>query len=80
MVVDTPPAEASIPWGGHAVMELKSTTDKNGITITRNLVRGFAMLPPKDYPGLRDFYQKVATADQEQMVLTAAPVAKSGSE
>jgi hypothetical protein len=80
LVVDTPPAATSIPWGGHAVMDLKSTTDKDGITITRNLVRGFAMLPPKDYPELRDFYQKVATADQQQMVLTAAPVGKSGSE
>ena len=31
---------------------------------------------PKDYQNLHDFYQKVATADQQQLVLTRAPVAK----
>jgi hypothetical protein len=33
-------------------------------------------LPSKDYGDLHDFYQKVATADQQQLVLTRAQVAK----
>jgi hypothetical protein len=31
---------------------------------------------PKEYGSLHDFYQKVATSDQPQLVLTRASVAK----
>jgi len=30
------------------------------------------MLDPKDYPALRDYYQKIATNDQQQLVLVKA--------
>jgi hypothetical protein len=36
----------------------------------------FAMLSAKEYPGLHDFFQKVATADQQQLVLVRAAQAK----
>ena len=29
------------------------------------------MLDPKEYPALRDYYQKLATNDQQQVVLGA---------
>jgi hypothetical protein len=34
---------------------------------------------PKEYPDLREYYQKIATADQQQLVLTAAPAAAKGN-
>jgi hypothetical protein len=74
--VESSPSETSIPWVGHAAFQMKSTVDKGGVVLVRSLVRGFALVEPKDYSGLHDFYQKVATADQQQLVLTAATAAK----
>jgi hypothetical protein len=51
---------------------LKSSVDKTRIEVVRNLARAFTQVQPKDYSALREFYQKVATADQQQLVLTAA--------
>jgi hypothetical protein len=39
-------------------------------------VRSFTFVATGDYQHLRDFYQKVAAADQQQLVLTASPAAK----
>ena len=49
------------------------TADK--ITIARQLTRVFTLAKPEEYQDLRGFYQKVAAADQQQLVLTksAAP-------
>jgi hypothetical protein len=74
--VESAPTETKVPWPGHAVFQLKSSAAKNDMTVTRVFIRGFAILEPKDYPALRDFYQKVSTADQQQLVLTAAAPAK----
>ena len=70
--VESAPPDTNIPWTGHAVLQLKSTVDKNKIEVDRTLVRAFTLVVPKDYSALHDFYQKVATADQQQLVLTAA--------
>jgi hypothetical protein len=72
MTVESAPPDTSIPWTAHAVFSLKSSVDKNRVEVTRNLTRAFTMIPPKDYSALRDFYQKVSTADQQQLVLVAA--------
>jgi hypothetical protein len=44
--------------------------------VVRTLVYNFAVLGPKDYPDLHDFYQKVATADQQPIVLSRVTAAK----
>jgi hypothetical protein len=36
------------------------------------LARGFTTLDPADYDGLRDFYQKTITADQQQLLMNVA--------
>jgi len=69
--VESAPADTSVPWTGHAAFSLKAKVDKNRITVARTFVRGFALVQPKDYSALRDFYEKVQTADQQQLVLTA---------
>ena len=78
--VESAPADTSIPWTGHAAFILKSVAANNDVTVGRTFVRAFALLAPKEYPALRDFYQKVATADQQQLVLTSTPAAKAASE
>jgi len=77
--VESAPPDASVPWTGHAVFTVKTAPGKNAITVSRTLARGFTFLDPKEYPELREYYQKVATADQQQLVLTAAPAA-AGSQ
>ena len=74
--VESSPSETTIPWAGHAAFQVKSTVNKDEVLVVRSLVRGFALMDPKEYSGLRDFYQKVATADQQQLVLIAAPQVK----
>jgi hypothetical protein len=73
LVVESAPPDASIPWPGHAAFVIKSVTKKNQVTVDRTLVLGFALLEAKNYSSLREFYQKVAAADQQQLVLTVAP-------
>jgi hypothetical protein len=73
--IESAPAETSIPWEGRAVFQLKSKADKADVTVARNFIRGFAVVEPKDYTGLRDFYQRITTADQQQLVLTVGTTA-----
>jgi len=69
-----PPA-ANIPWTGHAVYLLKPNPGPNGLNVGVALTRAFTLLDAAEYPQLRDFYQKVATASQQQIVLTAGGAA-----
>lgn len=75
--VESAPPDAKIPWASYAGFGTKSKVDKSTVVLTRTFVRGFSMLAAKDYPALRDFYQKVAAADQQQLVLEQAAVASA---
>jgi hypothetical protein len=66
------PEETKFSWGTNATYIVRSRVDANSVTTTRVLARGFTTLDPADYSGLRDFYQKTITADQQQLVLNAA--------
>lgn len=72
--VESAPPVAKIPWSGYAALGTKSTVDKSTVVLSRTFIRGFSMVAAKDYPALRDFYQKVAAADQQQLVLQQAAV------
>jgi hypothetical protein len=76
LTVESAPQAIKVPWEGKAVMVIKSKTDPGEVTITRTLARSFTLASTEDYQNLRDFYQKVATADQQQLVLTASTVGK----
>jgi hypothetical protein len=69
------PQETKFNWANNATYVVRSSVDANSVTTTRVLARGFTMLDPSDYSGLRDFYQKTITADQQQLVLDAASAA-----
>ena len=71
------PQDAVFKWEENAAYQLRSKSSANSITSARILARGFTLLDAKEYTPLRDFYQKVITADQQQLVLTAAQSAKS---
>jgi hypothetical protein len=74
--VESAPQAASSSWPDHAMLKISSDAKGDTVTVTRALAYNFALLDPKDYASLHDFYQKVATADQEQLVLSRVPVVK----
>ena len=69
--------DSTMKWEDNAAYQLKSKTAANSITSARILARGFTFLDAKDYNPLRDFYQKIVVADQQQVVLTTAQVSMS---
>jgi hypothetical protein len=75
MTVEGAPQDASVPWQGHAVFILKSKPDTGQIEIVSTLARAFSEAKPEEYQDLRGFFQKVAAAEQAQLVLKIAPEA-----
>lgn len=76
LAIEGAPQDDKIVWPTHAALVTKSSQASGQITIARQFSRAFTMVKPDDYLDLRGFYQKIAAADQEQLVLVAAPPAK----
>jgi hypothetical protein len=74
--VEGAPQDADIPWASHAALAARTKLDPGKITVLRQLTRAFTFANPEEYQDLRAFYQKVAAADQQQLVLTRATDAK----
>jgi len=74
--VDNPPAAASIAWANHAAFKSSSSVKGSDVVTTRTVGYNFTILDSKEYGDLHDFYQKVAAADQQQLVLTRSQTAK----
>jgi hypothetical protein len=70
--VESAPQPAQLPWEGHAQLVVKTTPGAGSIDIRHTFQRAFVLLDPKEYPALRDYYQKLATNDQQQLVLVKA--------
>lgn len=74
--VEGSPQDTRIAWEGHAVLVAKAKADTGQVSIVRVMARGFTFVKPEEYQDLRGFYQKVAAADQQELVLTASPAGK----
>jgi hypothetical protein len=68
--VESAPQAVQLPWPDHAVLVVKIQPGASTIDIKHIFARAFVVLDPKEYPALRDYYQKVAATDQQQVVLT----------
>ena len=77
MTVEGAPQDTNVPWPGHALFVAKSVAQPGQITVGQTLSVGLTLAKPEEYQDLRGFYQKVAAADQGQLVFTAA--ARSGN-
>ncbi len=62
--------DANISWTGRAMLEVKTAMQPGQITVAQTLTRAFTLAKPEEYKDLRGFYQKVAAADQGQLVFT----------
>ena len=76
IAVETPPQPGDVSWPEHAVLKVNAAVQENSVTVNRTAAFNFTILPAKDYGDLHDFFQKVATADQQQLVLTHAQAAR----
>lgn len=68
--VESAPQPVQLPWPGHAALVVKTQPGPGSIDIKHIFARAFVMLAPTEYSALRDYYQKIATNDQQQLVLT----------
>ena len=71
--IESTPVVVNASWPDHALLKISSQTTHDGINVQRTLAYNFTLLDPKDYSSLHDFYQKVATADQQQLVFDRTP-------
>jgi len=71
--VESAPQPAQLPWPDHAALVIKTQPGPGNIDIKHIYARAFVLLEPKEYPALRDYYQKIATSDAQQVVLAPAP-------
>lgn len=76
MAVEGTPQDVKILWKSEAVFANKSVVAPGQVIEAREMLRGFTFVKPEDYASLRDFYQKINAADQQQLVLAAPPTAK----
>jgi len=76
LTVEAAPQDTQVAWQDHAVLVTKTAVAPGNVTLGRTFGRAFTVVDPKEYQDLRAFYQKVAAADQQQLVLTSAPSPK----
>ncbi|HVN93966.1 MAG TPA: DUF3857 and transglutaminase domain-containing protein [Terracidiphilus sp.] len=76
--VEGAPQDANIAWQGHALLVAKSASQPGQITVAQTMSIGFTFAKPEEYQDLRGFYQKVAAADQAQLVVSLNPSAQAG--
>jgi hypothetical protein len=67
--VEGAPQDNKIAWPQHANFIIKSISSPGQITIAHSVARAFTFAKPEEYNDLRGFYQKIAAADQAQLVL-----------
>lgn len=70
--VEGAPQDAKNLWQGHAEYVLQTQEAPGQVTVARTLARAFDMAKPDEYQDLRGFYEKVAAADQSELVLKSA--------
>jgi hypothetical protein len=84
VVVEGMPQDVNVSWMGHALLDTNSIKKPGAIEVGQSLSIAFTLLKPDEYQDLRGFFQQVAAADQEQLILTktpagAAPPARKGN-
>jgi hypothetical protein len=74
--VETAPKTSDVVWPNHAELKISFAVKQDSVEVTRTFARNFTLLDPKEYNDLHNYYLKFAAADQQQLVLARASVAK----
>jgi len=72
------PQDRNDLWPAHAAYVVTTTSQPGKITVVRKFARAFTQAKAEEYADLRMFYQKVASADQQQIVLTTSTSVMAG--
>jgi len=72
MSVVNAPLSTQLPWPDHAALVVKTQPGQGTLEVKHIFARAFVLLDPKEYPALRDYYQKLAANDRQQLVLDLA--------
>ena len=67
--VESEPHPNSIKWPEHAILSISTSGDTSLVEISRKLTFSYSFVDPNEYGDLHDFYQKMAIADQQQLIL-----------
>jgi hypothetical protein len=70
--LDGLPQEANIEWTGRIGLSINATSANGAVTVKRTFVRTSALVDPSLYSSLRNIYQRISSADQQQIVLSHA--------
>jgi hypothetical protein len=70
--LDNLPQERNIEWTGRIGLSINVTSASNAVTVKRAFVRTSALIDPSLYSSLRNIYQRISAADQQQIVLSRA--------
>ena len=73
--VESAPQRSDLSWPNRALLKVGAMQKENSVQVARSLAYNYTILDAQDYFGLHDFYQKVASADQQQIVLHRASTA-----
>jgi hypothetical protein len=65
-----------VEWTDHAKLDIATTVDGDGVHVARDLANNYTIVDPRDYGKLHEFYQKLAAADQQQVVLARGAAGK----
>ena len=76
--VEGTPQATSLSWPDHAALKIGAHASGGNVAVQRAMAYNYTLLDQSDYAALHDFYQKVATADQQQLVLVRSAVAAKG--
>ncbi len=69
MSAESVPPPNQLSWPDHAALVTRPVSNAGSVDIKHIFARAFLLLEPKDYSSLRDFYQKIASNDQQELVL-----------
>ncbi len=70
--VESAPQPVQLPWPDHATLIVKAVPGNGTIDIRHTFATFIPLIEAKEYPALRDYYQKIAANDQQQLVLVKA--------
>jgi len=76
---DESPRPITVLWPDHAQLTIATTSEAASVRVVRTLTYNYTILNPTEYGSLHDFYQKVATADQQQITLTKSGANATGN-
>jgi hypothetical protein len=74
--VEGSPKTSDLKWPGFAALGIDSGVKDDEMKVVRVFARNFTLLEPDKYSDLHDFYLKVASADQQQIVLAHSAAQK----